>query len=63
VVMGDWVVGDVDGVTVVPSGTLAAVLAAGRERAEKEDGFFRALRDGATTIDLLGLDESTVDGT
>jgi len=62
VVVGDWVVADVDGVTVVPGATLAAVLAAARARAEKEDGFFRALRDGATTIELLGLDESPVDG-
>jgi 4-hydroxy-4-methyl-2-oxoglutarate aldolase len=62
VVMGDWVVGDVDGVTVVPGTTLDAVLTAARARAEKEDGFFRALRDGATTIELLGLDESRVDG-
>ena len=63
VVIGDWVVGDVDGVTVVPGATLEAVLTAARARAEKEDGFFRALRDGATTIELLGLDESPVDGT
>lgn len=60
VVMGDWVVGDVDGVTVVPAATLDAALAAAQTRAEKEDGFFRALRDGATTIELLGLDESPV---
>ena len=63
VVLGDWVVGDVDGVTVVPGATLEAVLTAARARAEKEDGFFAALRDGATTIELLGLDESPVDGT
>jgi 4-hydroxy-4-methyl-2-oxoglutarate aldolase len=63
VVMGDWVVGDVDGVTVVSAATLDAVLAAAHARAEKEDGFFRALRDGATTIELLGLDETRVDRT
>jgi 4-hydroxy-4-methyl-2-oxoglutarate aldolase len=60
VVLGDWVVGDVDGVTVVPAAALDAVLEAGRARAEKEDGFFAALRDGATTVELLGLDESRV---
>jgi len=57
---GDWVVGDADGVVVVPSGTLDDVLAAGRARAEKEDGMFARLRDGATTIDLLGLDTARV---
>jgi 4-hydroxy-4-methyl-2-oxoglutarate aldolase len=58
---GDWVVGDADGVTVVAAGELDTVLAAGRARAEKEDGLFAALRDGKTTIELLGLDPSVID--
>ena len=33
---GDWVVGDVDGVVVVPGAAVDDVLAAGRARAEKE---------------------------
>ncbi len=53
---GDWVVADADGVAVVPSGRLEEVLAAGRARAAKEEGFFEALRAGRTTVDLLGLD-------
>jgi 4-hydroxy-4-methyl-2-oxoglutarate aldolase len=57
---GDWIVGDADGVTVVRAGELSAVLDAGRARAEKEDGFFAALRSGATTMDLLSLDGSPV---
>ena len=57
---GDWVVGDADGVVVVAASTLDDVLAAGRARAEKEDGMFARLRDGATTIDLLGLDTARV---
>ena len=57
---GDWVVGDIDGVTVVPGASLAAVLDAGDARAEKEHAYFVALRDGATTVELLGLDESPV---
>ena len=61
VATGDWVVGDVDGVTVVAGGSLDAVLTAGRERAEKEEGLFTALRAGATTIELLGLDDTVVD--
>jgi 4-hydroxy-4-methyl-2-oxoglutarate aldolase len=57
---GDWVVADVDGVTVVPRASLDAVLAAGQARADKEDGMFAALRAGATTIDVLGLDAALV---
>ncbi len=57
---GDWVVADVDGVTFVPGAALDDVLAAGRAREAKEAGFFDALRSGATTVDLLGLDASLV---
>lgn len=59
---GDWVVGDVDGVTVVPADMVGKVLAAGRAREAKEAGFFEALRGGRTTVELLGLDESLVSG-
>jgi 4-hydroxy-4-methyl-2-oxoglutarate aldolase len=58
---GDWVIGDADGVTVVRAGDLAAVLAAGRDRAAKEAGFFAALREGRTTIELLSLDDSPIE--
>jgi 4-hydroxy-4-methyl-2-oxoglutarate aldolase len=57
---GDWVVADLDGVTFVRGSSLESVLAAGRARAEKESGFFDALRAGETTLDLLGLDASLV---
>jgi 4-hydroxy-4-methyl-2-oxoglutarate aldolase len=60
VAMGDWVVGDVDGVTVVPEPSLDAVCAAGEAREAKEAGFFAALRGGATTVELLGLDASLI---
>jgi 4-hydroxy-4-methyl-2-oxoglutarate aldolase len=59
---GDWVVADVDGVTIIQHAALDEVLAAGREREAKEAEFFAALRDGATTVDLLGLDASVVRG-
>ena len=58
----DWVVGDVDGVTIVPAASLGEVIAAGRARAKKEDGFFTALREGQTTLELLSLDESPIGG-
>jgi 4-hydroxy-4-methyl-2-oxoglutarate aldolase len=59
---GDWVVGDSDGVVVVPVDALDEVLAAGRARAEKEARFFTELRQGATTLELLGLDADLIDG-
>lgn len=57
---GDWVVADVDGITFVSPDVLTDVLTAGRAREAKEEGFFEALRGGATTVELLGLDASLV---
>lgn len=58
---GDWVVGDADGVTVVARADLEAVLAAGWSRAAKEEAMFDRLRQGATTLELLGLDAGSVE--
>ena len=58
---GDWLVGDVDGVTVVPAARLNEVLAAGRARAEREQALFGALRAGKTTVELLALDPSPIE--
>jgi 4-hydroxy-4-methyl-2-oxoglutarate aldolase len=58
---GDWLVGDPDGVTVVPAAQVDEVLAASRARAEREQALFRGLRDGKTTVELLGLDPSQVE--
>ena len=57
---GDWVVGDADGVVVVPGATIADVINAGRVRAAKEAAMFRALWEGKTTVELLGLDPSPI---
>jgi 4-hydroxy-4-methyl-2-oxoglutarate aldolase len=62
VAAGDWVIGDADGVTMVPAARLAEILEASRARADKEAGMFTALKGGATTIQLLGLDPSSVEG-
>ena len=62
VLPGDWVVGDRDGVTVVTAESLDDVLGAARARADKEQKMFDALRGGATTLELLELDESPVEG-
>ncbi len=57
---GDWVVGDADGVVVIPADQLGAVVEAGRARAEREEELFIQLRDGTTTVELLGLDASKI---
>lgn len=57
---GDWVVADADGVVIIPGARLDEVLAAGRARAEKERGFFASLQEGATTVELLQLDNSLI---
>lgn len=59
--LGDWIVGDDDGVTVVPGADLAAVLTAGTARADTEDTMFAALRSGRTTVELLDLDPGPVE--
>jgi 4-hydroxy-4-methyl-2-oxoglutarate aldolase len=62
VAAGDWIVGDVDGVVVIPAATLDAVLEAGQARAAKEEGFFDELRSGKTTVELLDLDAGLITG-
>jgi 4-hydroxy-4-methyl-2-oxoglutarate aldolase len=57
---GDWVVGDADGVVVIPADRVDEVIAAGEARAAKEQGLFKALKEGATTVELLGLDPKPV---
>ena len=58
---GDWVVGDADGVTVIPVAALDEVLTVGRAREDKERHFFDELRGGRTTLELLDLDPTIVD--
>lgn len=61
VALGDWIVGDGDGVAVVPGDSVAAVVEAAEDRAGKEERYFEALRGGATTLQLLGLDITPVE--
>lgn len=60
--LGDWVVGDADGVAVVPGDTFEEVLAAARARADKEAVLFAQLSEGRSTVELLGLDTSRIEG-
>ena len=55
---GDIIVGDQDGVVVVRRHEVDAVLLKSRQREEKEARFRQQIRDGATTVDLLGLEET-----
>ncbi|HWD53043.1 MAG TPA: RraA family protein [Acidimicrobiales bacterium] len=61
VALGDWVVGDVDGVVVVPGEKIEEIVVAARGRTDKELEYFESLRSGATTVELLGLDGSMVE--
>jgi 4-hydroxy-4-methyl-2-oxoglutarate aldolase len=58
---GDWMIGDADGVTVVPAARAGEVRAAAEARAAKEQQLFRELRAGRTTLDLLSLDDSPIE--
>jgi 4-hydroxy-4-methyl-2-oxoglutarate aldolase len=57
---GDWLVGDADGVVVIARESLADCRAAGAARRAKEAGFFTRLRSGATTVELLSLDITSI---
>ena len=59
---GDWLVGDTDGVVAIKPEALDDVIAAARAREEKELGMFDRLKAGATTVELLGLDISSIQG-
>lgn len=57
---GDWLVGDADGVVTFSAEALDDVIAAARAREAKELGMVDRLKAGATTVELLGLDVSSV---
>jgi 4-hydroxy-4-methyl-2-oxoglutarate aldolase len=61
--LGDWVVGDADGVVIVPDASLADVINRARVRARREEEMFGELRRGRTTLELLELDASPIDVT
>jgi len=56
----DWIVGDSDGVVVIPAERLDDVVSAAEQRAATEQRLFAALRAGNTTVDLLQLDAGRI---
>jgi 4-hydroxy-4-methyl-2-oxoglutarate aldolase len=54
---GDYVVGDADGVAVVPAAEIARVVALADRRRVDEDALMARIRDGETTLTLLDLPE------
>ncbi|WP_044872462.1 dimethylmenaquinone methyltransferase [Pseudomonas sp. LFM046] len=55
VAVGDLVVADDDGIVIIPQDEVARTLADGEARAEKESRMMAALREGNTTVELMGL--------
>jgi len=52
--MGDLVLGDADGVLVLPSRAVAAALSGARARQEKERALFERIAAGESTVDIYG---------
>jgi len=52
---GDIVIGDQDGVVVVQKDEVDFAISSSLEREEKEASFREKIRNGATTVELLGL--------
>lgn len=58
---GDVVVGDADGLVVVPRGRAVAVLADAREKMEQEKEWFELVDKGEIPADFLGFSEKADD--
>ncbi len=58
---GDWLVGDADGVVVVPREKLDACCQRATERVAKESVVLQQLEAGAKTLELLGLDPAPIE--
>lgn len=52
---GDYVVGDVDGVVVVPAAEVDSAVAKACEIRKREEGIIEQLKQGGLTLDLLGM--------
>jgi 4-hydroxy-4-methyl-2-oxoglutarate aldolase len=54
---GDIIIGDRDGLVVVPKGEVEVAIKNSLAREEKENRFREQIRNGASTVELLGLGE------
>jgi 4-hydroxy-4-methyl-2-oxoglutarate aldolase len=54
---GDIIIGDRDGLVVVPKGEVEVAIKNSLVREEKENRFREQIRNGASTVELLGLGE------
>lgn len=52
---GDWIIGDADGVTVVPAADLRPCLEAARRKVANEERAFVAIDEGRSTREALGF--------
>lgn len=52
---GDYIVGDVDGVVVVPAAEVDAAVAKAYEIRQREEAIITKLKEGGLTLDLLGM--------
>ena len=57
---GDWIVADADGVVVLRNDHLEVIVARATAKMDREPTILDGLRQGRTTMDLLGLDTSPV---
>lgn len=57
VAAGDLVVADDDGVVIIPAAYAEATLTQGQARADKEDTMMAALKQGQSTLELMGLSQ------
>lgn len=54
---GDIVLGDMDGVVIIPAGRAEEVLEKATQRKAKEDGFIRRIEKGESTWEIYGFDK------
>lgn len=52
---GDFVIGDADGVVIVPEAQAEAAIAKAHEIRRREEGFIARIKQGELTLDVLGL--------
>lgn len=57
---GDWVLGDADGVVIIPAAAAAAVLQQSIEREAKERVVIERIRQGARTLDVYNFGSQEV---